>query len=691
MNKALLTNQLDFIKSLPPGETCDFTEEGAGVLRTFVDTREKLPNLNQTESALHQKIKRLLAHWENTCKVAPPPGTNDQRSQLVLRTAIDKVLQEDFSKLSSDEAALLRGTYASLSARSSSGSSDRLQALLAKVIQRLDEVRPDRTNTTTVFNDENLVIENDEGVVFANKINAEKDFGDISKKSYKILEGIEVNLNVRQFEFEGNTLIAGDVPKDVLLKITKGCLQVNGFVSGNVVVDGDVEINGNIQGGVAISLDGSIRLDRCLMGTRLIALKGNVYCKHLEAPETAFAWDTLQVDGAVLSGKVFGGKIEISGKAVSAEFHSTGQINVARAETGTRGPCSIFLNPTLTCEDYGRYMDQSYADKQRRVSELSQQIALAEQLDQYTHTMIHNAYRTALFYLLGGVDSASSAMNLQGMQLKAIYLEQVVALSESINGYYRSETEDSKELDVEAFQEFIRETQETFKLIAGDIESLPEEFGSTHRRYLLDRCDEFRAFSRKLSSITEPEEIKIAITTVFTKTLSSWRGVLGEAKRDTHDLIQQFGLPEETLYKIEHSPESLDDMLDETIEGIFQKNEFQKVQRAKSPLIRLLRQSADRYARNIEVSHTKILEFRKEIKEIKDELRDESVVLYDDTNTGSCSFSAGFCGDGTVISSSRSQRTGRDTNLAKTIVLESTIEEQVEFERMDNFVQRKTA
>jgi hypothetical protein len=693
MNKALLTKQLDQIKNLPPGETCDFSEEGAGVLHTFVTARAKVPNLNQTELALHQKIKRLLSHWENTCKIttSAPANAPDQRTQLVLRAAIDKVLQDDFSSLSLDDAALLRGTYASLSARSSSESNNRLQSLLVKVIQRLDEVQPESAGTSTIFDDDDLVAEKSQGIVYTNQINTETDFGDISKTPYKILEGIEVNINVRKFEYEGNTLIAGDVPKDVLIKITGGSLQINGFVTGNVIADEDIHIDGNIQGGIAISLKGSIRLDRCLMGTRLIALKGKIYCTHLEAPETAFAWDTLQVDGAVLSGQVFGGKIEVNGKAVSTDFYSSGQINVSRVETGTRGPCGIFLNSLLTCEDYGRFMDKSFEEKQTRVSELVQQTLLAEQLDRYTHTMIHNSYRTALFYLLGGVDNANSAMDLQGMQMKMAYFEQIVALSESITGYIRNELEIGETINVENFHDFMGETQDTFKLILSDIESLPEEFGSTHKRYLLDRCHEYEAFTRNICDTHDQDNIKTKVMTVFTKTLSSWRGTLGDSKRDIQALIQQFELPEETLHKIEHAPESLDEMLDETVDMIFKKNDFQQVQRAKSPLIRLLRQSADRYARNIETNHTKILQYRKEIKELKEQLYDESVVLYGDASTGSCSFTASFCEDGTVISSSRSQRTGRDTNLAKTIVLEHTVEEEVEFERLDNLVQRKTA
>jgi len=693
MNKELLTKQLQLIKNVPPGENCEFTEEGAGVLRSFVNARKKLPDLSKTETALHSKIMRLITNWENTCKVPnpPQPTSPDQRSQLVLRAAIDKVMNGNMASLSSDEAALLRGSYTSLSARPGTGSTERLQTLLTKVIQKLDEAASPNGSESSIFEDKTLVQESSPEKQFANEVNSETDFGDISKTPFKILAGIDVNINVRQFEFVGNTLIAGDVPKDVLVKVIDGSLQVNGFVAGNLLVDEDIQVDGNIQGGIVISLFGSIGLDRCLMGTRLIALKGNVNCNHLEAPHTAFAWDTIHVDGAVLSGKVYGGNIEIKGKAVSTEFYCSGQVNVDRVETGTRGPCTIFLNSLLTCEDYGRFMDKSDEEKQRRVTELNTQIVTCEQLDQYTHTMIHNSYRTGLFYLLGGVDSASSAMNLQGMQSKAMYLEQVVALSESITNYTRAELENESNFNIENFEDFVRETQETFKMISKDIQALPDEFGSTHRRFLLDRCDEFKAFARKVGGLDDVEEIKFQVITLFTKILSSWRGTLGEVKRDIQELIEQFGLPEETLHKIEHAPETLDNMLDETIENIHREREIQAIQRAKSPLIRLLRESADRYARNIEASHTKIQRYRKEVKDIKAHLQDDSVVLYGETGVGSCTFSAQYCGDGTVISSSRNQRTGRDTHLAKTIVLESTVEESVEFERLDNLVQRKTA
>lgn len=340
MNKELLSKNLQIIKSLPPGETCQLDAEGAGVLQAFVKARSQQNGITPAEKALHKKIMTVLSTWNNGTQSRTPQVSPQKRTQLVLREAIDKVKQQQFQAITEEEIKLLRGTYEVFAKRNlaENDPNARLMTLLKSTLDTLDEHQAELKGIgdSSLFD----TLEPTEGAEqpdeIKNELMADEAFTDIQTTQLRNVEDIELDINVRIFEFEGNTVISGDIPNDVLVKVTDGSATLNGFVSGYIAADGDVTVNGNIQGGGLISNHGSIKLERSLMGAALIAKRGNITCDHLESPEWAFAWDTITVNGPCMAGVATAGSMKIQGKVMAAELRSCGKVEIESLETSSR-------------------------------------------------------------------------------------------------------------------------------------------------------------------------------------------------------------------------------------------------------------------------------------------------------------------------------------------------------------------
>lgn len=715
MNKKLLAHQLDRIRNLPPGESCQFTLEEAGVLKAFVETRRKAGGVSAGENALHGKIQLLLGAWEETPSAkAPRPraGGRERRTQVALRGAMDKVLQGRWRELSGDDIRLLRGTHRIFSNRHSSGTGrdDRLMALLADVIKKCDEHEARRAKGSdapggrkadlngaptdgapTVFGA--LPVQEGHGpaakTAVRNRVSTDKEFREGRATHLSVLEEISTDIHVRTFQFEGETALAGDVPGDVLVKVADGGVVVDGFVAGNIVASGDITVNGNVQGGWLISTGGNIFVERCLIGSKLVAKSGNVSCRHAEAPERVFAWGRVEVDGPLLGGVVCGGHIEVKGKVMSGELHSCGEIRASSFEVGGRSATVICLRPSLTCEDYGRSMSKTVHDLLRKLNELEMKIAMSKQLNQFTNQLIHICHRTSLFYLLGGVESASSAVDLQGLQVKSAHLGQLVAVAEGVRKYYGSVMENAGDPDPDEVARFQDESHKSIALIKKGVEGLPDELGTIHRRYVLDRCSELRALVRELHSKSSEPEGASFLRERFTKTLSEWQGTWRDSERTIGATIQKLGIEPATLEQMEHQPESIEGMIEKRLAEIQATGSISDRQRTKSPLVRLLKESAKRYRRSIQHSQDSVESAEKERDDILAALKDDAAVLYGDTRPGACSVRAARYDQGVVLTATPGKTQGLESNMAEVIVIGDPITSETVFRFKEKMIQRQ--
>lgn len=694
--KQLLAQNIDIVKNLPPGKSHAFTIEGASVLEAFVHARSKQPELSSAERALHQKITNVLRLWNHS--KSTPQKRNDQngtekRHQLILRAAIDKVKNEKFSEITEEDIKLLHATKDLLEQRNEKGghSNPHLCDLLTKTIVSLDKHKNKiaQVQNNSVFDTENPTEHMTTTSKVVNDLMADEVFEDIQVTSLNIVEDVDIKITARIFEYTGETVISGDIPKDVMVKVNKGGITVNGFVTGYLIADNDITVHGNIQGGGAITNTGSIKLERSLLNTTLIAKCGDITCEHIEAPDTCFAWGTLTIDGPCMGGDITAGHIIINGKAMAGTFQSCGHVKVDSLETSKRAPTVVYLSNTIECKAYNREMSPKMLSLGREVNANTKEIKVAEEKDSFTLHMIYTAYRTALFYLFGGVDSASTAIDLQGHQTKALYLSRLIGFAEEYEKFYTEAYDNREDFDSETITDFVQSAHEAFTLIKEDIAAIPEDFGSTHRQFLQDRCGEYTYMSQKLKREFEVDDDSTFLKKDFVKFIDQWRKYKEDTNAKAQELIDSFGLDKELLKRMKHEPETLEELLDSTTEKLESSTDPEDARRLKSPLMRLLKTTACRLKRSIEMSHTKISEYRRSINLARKELLDSYAVQYRDTVPGGCSLVAGHIAPEVIITASKLSRRGRDTNMAKVIVLSKPIENETEFHLWENMVQRQ--
>ena len=694
--KQLLAQNIDIVKNLPPGQSHAFTIEGASVLEAFVHARSKQSNLSPAERALHQKINTVLRLW-NHSKSAPQKRNDsngsEKRHQLILRAAIDKVKNEQFSEVTEEDIKLLHATKDLLLQRSEKNghSNPHLCDLITKTIASLDANKNDiaQVENNSVFDTTNPTENMKSTAKVENNLMADDAFEDIKVTSLNIVEDVTLNVTARIFEYTGETVISGDIPKDVMVKVANGGITVNGFVTGYLIADKDITVHGNIQGGAAISNTGSITLERSLLNTTLIAKSGDITCEHIEAPETCFTWGTLTVNGPCMGGDITAGHIDIKSKAMAGTFQSCGHVKVGSLETSRRAPTVVFLSNTIDCKAYNREMSPKMMALMREVNANSKEIKVAEEKDSFTYHMIHTAYRTALFYLFGGVESAATAIDLQGHQTKALYLSRLIGFAEEYEKFYTEAYEHRDDFNKDTIDDFVKSANEAFTLIKEDIAGIPEDFGSTHRQFLQERSTEYTFMSQKLKREFEVDDDSTFLKNDFVKFINQWRTYKDDTTAKAQELIDSFGLDEELLKRMKHEPETLESLVNTTMDKLEASTDPEDARRLKSPLMRLLETTACRLKRNIELSHSKISECRRSINIARKELLETNAVQYRDFIPGGCSLVAGYIAPEVIITASKLSRRGRDTNMAKVIVLAKPIEKQTEFHLWENMVQRQ--
>ena len=691
MDKASLAAALEKIQSHSQEQPCTLAPEESKSLHVFVDSREKAPDLSEKEKNLLKKILAVLRAEDEVASSNGDKKELERRSRNTLRDAIDKAKAGNWQELSRAEIGLMRDTRKTLESRGDKATDKdkRLIGIFNTVLAKYDEFVA--AHPESAIEDEDSPSDTDEPgenenssarsstADVVNTLDAKTAFSDKIKSHMSVLEDVRVDINVRAFEFEGETLLNGDVPTDVLLQIRDGGITVEGLVSGNVVASGDVTIKGNVQGGTVISKGGSISLKRGMLNSMLIAKKGSVTCQHLETPSCVFAWDTLSVEEAVLGGSISARTIHVAGKIASGKIHSCGEVSVGSFEIAQNAAPVVCLLDSLNCEDYLRTFDTTTSERRLRLEQLDINIETATHMDKFTNQLIKNSYRTALFYLLGGVKSAMLASGLQGLNTLSVFLRQILSVAESVVKYYRSAPAPAEDEHRKEGDKFRDENIEALKIVRKEVEGLPDEFGSTNRRYLLDRCIRLNAMILKLHREYLELRAESYLRGVFNTSLTEWRGSLGTCDREIRTTIQKFGLESQVLERIESEHDSLSQMLEEVIQEKLQSDYSEDVQRARSPLVRILQEAAARNARSIEKSGKLAREAREERDKIREELREDSAVLFGDSKPGACFVRAKNFARGTVLTTKRGDVEGFDSNLGKVIVIVDDVTNETTF------------
>ena len=667
VDKQRLIEALEKINRIAPGELCALSVEDVGILIAFVAGREAAGALSSAERRLHDRIRKAVEQWRR-CPPNPPgvPG-RENRSQYALRAAIDKVLGEDFDSLTADETALLRATHAGVTQRKKKDKqSKRLAHILTKVVAALD-ARGAMVQEAPLFSTyEAAATEATRSSGRTNRIDPDAEFRNKVPSPVSLLDGIVTQVNARVFEYKGETIVEGNLPNDVLLRVMGGGLTVNGLATGHAVVDGDIHVAGNAQGGTLISRHGDIRVDRALLGVSLIAKRGDVHCAYAESPRTLFAWDALTIEGALVGGRAYASALAVKDEISGAEVHCCGAVHAGAMRASSLGTNVIVLRRQLTCDDYGRPTDEDTQNRRRRLTQLELEISATTIMYRFTRMLIQGCYRTALFYLLGGANNAQKLLELQGLQAKSLHLRQLLVLIEGIAPHFEALVHPERAAQEQDTEEVQSETLQALKYLKEEIQLFPDEYGPVHRRYLLDRCKQIESLLIQLS--TARDQSDTSWREGLERAQARWLGVLRDCERDIEVLRQTTLLDPTLMRRLDAQPEELQDFLKKQRDYFLAQGSQEELKRAQSPLLRLLELAAGRYERNVEAAVSRVKLYEVEAASLRDALEEDAAVRFG-AGENTCFVQSEWFDEGTVISATDDRRTGIDAPVAETIAV----------------------
>ena len=106
-------------------------------------------------------------------------------------------------------------------------------------------------------------------------------------------------------------------------------------------------------------------------------------------------------------------------------------------------------------------------------------------------------------------------------------------------------------------------------------------------------------------------------------------------------------------------------------------------------MLRLLKTTANRLKRTIEANHNKIVKARREVNIAREKLLENYTVQFRDHAPGGCYVVGNHFAEDVILTASKLSRKGRDTNMAKVIVLSAPIDKRTEFHLWDKMIQRQ--
>lgn len=689
MDKRPLHEALARINAAPEGVAVPISEEEAGMLHAFRTLRRRSGELSDREQALLNRVDDVLREWR------PPAAVEDgahRRHQHLLRTAIDKAQQANWASLHADEVELMRSTHIMLSNVSAPNKANqRLLALLDDLLRRLDvyEESLKRTPESCV----NTVVSRGFGDACAvlipegpptprpdaNTLEATAFFQRVTPGSVGFVGGCPVSLTVRTFEVNGPVRIEGDIPSDVLLRVKDGALTVNGFVAGHVVADGDIVVRGNVQGGWVIATRGSVSLNRALLGSRIIAEGGAVWCGGVEAAACVFGWNGVAIQESVLSSFVGGRCVWVGEKIVGTTIEACGPVLVDAIEGANLGASTVCLVREISSDVYGRHVSDEVRAMRRAIAQHERVIEQGARLMRYVRSLSQNCYRTAIFYLVGGVDAATVAPEFLELQALAVQLEELLSSAERIAHYYETVFSGAEARDADELELFTSEMLKAVAYIATPTESvLPSGTSSLHgtaANHAQDLARSLRFMQRNVDNSKGSAFFREA----FQRTVRELHEHHDKTHQKVEALIATFEVHPDLLERVRDDRDSLDKLLAELVQRARFVADSDEAVRAQSPLIRVLRATAERNRKSIQHLQDEVDVARDAVENVRAKLSEDSAVVFAEDRPGAIYLEATAMDAGTIVTTAPNLRQGVDGTMREVIVLQQPVRESTRF------------
>jgi len=713
MLKELLVRTLDKVRALRPDELCTLTVEEADMLHAYLQVHERRSNLSPQERAFLDHLRSVLAAW-HVLAASPPqwprPSGPKERTQWVLRTAVDKLLNRAYDKLGSGEVQLARTTLDTLSQLETPNTDqERLTWILQEALDNYDlylQTRPPDilspidmgvTDAETAAPVETADVETATGPDAAGGVPEQGEgphvvsaasYEGVERKVYQTLPGIPVNITARGLEFRGDVTVEGDIPEDVLVLVRQGGIVVRGYVFGYVVADRDITVHGNVQGAWLVSSAGNVVVERVFPGARITAQRGSISCNGCESPERLFAGDTLTVHGNVTGGKLLARDMEIRGTVTGAELHTAGRLRAQRFDTDPRRGTIVCLRALLTSQDYGVPLGESTTAMKRAMAKHAYQAAVAWRAITHLQQDISNCRRAMLYYLLAGSDSNVAIRHLRVLQTQSVFLDRIVTMGVSLSRFLHAARETGGSVAAREIEDLAEENLKVLRALSKDIKALPEEYGATMREPLIQTARRLGTISKRIVASAKAESDVSAHLESLDRQLEKWRTSYVACGEKIASLVEELGLDPDIAAKIESDPAELEPMLAIVLADARNSPHSELARRSRSAVMRLLESTIERHRENIAVWRGSVDAASVEQQALTTRLAEEGAILFGGSRPGGTYVCAGHFSGGVMITSVPDKTEGTDTARAQVICIKTPIETDTVFTLKEGLVHR---
>jgi hypothetical protein len=412
------------------------SDEEAQALARFAG--ERVANLGLTEADHFQCRQIRIVLQERAARLGQPEKASAfQRTNLTLRAAIDLFLARDYASVLNRDVTMLRDTKSKLEAMVATGDSSpnhvRLSTLIGECLAAYaawQSQSPAATETPPL----SAPSAPDGSAPNAASVDPRALLASAgAREAIEELERIPLTTNVRTLIHEGDLDLPCELSDEYLIDVRGGALVVRGGLFGVVVADGDITVHGSVQGGWLYSRNGSIRAERILAGSVLIAPEGGISTGAVESPKLVYCGLDFASDQGLRGGVYFVRNCTVAEGVRNARIHLRGNLHARTIEAdGQDDSAAIHFRLAQTCQDFGRPLPDTITTPIRNLGRLWYRRRATAALYAYLESDLLAMQRFRLFALQVGVVDPSVFVPIREAQAEHAILSFLLELGEGL-------------------------------------------------------------------------------------------------------------------------------------------------------------------------------------------------------------------------------------------------------------------
>ena len=531
------------INYAPEGEVPAFTSAEIALLHEYVSMEPK----EKARSESQQHFYEVVIATVNKLPSSAPEREHERRANSLLRVALHKCESKAFDTLNDAEVQLLMNTKDTLAAKSSpTANNTRLLGFLEEELTQIESMAAavhDSGQKLAPISDEAIdasVCKED-----TDFIPADEFFSGAEREQVDEISGIPIKKIVRVFEHTGNLFIDGEMPEDAVLVVRNGGVFIQGFMSGYIFADLNVNIAENVLGGYILSETGNIHAKKILSSSSLIAPRGSIEIQGGERPDTLYAAGRIHVAEHLKESRIYTTRLHVGGELHSAQVQVLHAVEANVVESSPQSKMTFAFRNLIHSGSFGRELTSDELTNFRHLarSMFQMQHLLAREGGLREDAIVLN--KTAYYHLTNGNSELPDAHEMRVNANKRLYMGMVERMAFAFQRLIFSAIELNPESMKSILSNGIEECQMALKNLDKELVALPD----SHFR----KCeDAVRSSMNHLSIISK----KIKESTV------SGKGLPGQLKsliKRQKDWLKEYEAAD-ALY-VEHCK-----ILDETLD-----------------------------------------------------------------------------------------------------------------------------